>query len=208
MLKSSALCYNYPNGPELSFPDFEVAKDGRLLIIGKSGSGKTTLLQILAGILPPDAGEVAVDDQSLYSMSRGKRDQFRGRQIGLIFQNAIYIQSLSVQRNLRAASYFAGVGVSNNRELDLMERLDIAHKANSLPNNMSVGEQQRLGIALALINQPKLILADEPTSALDDENAMSVYELLTEEAERLESALVIVTHDQRLKNKINATVSL
>lgn len=149
-----------------------------------------------------------MDDQSLYSMSRGKRDQFRGRQIGLIFQNAIYIQSLSVQRNLRAASYFAGVGVSNNRELDLMERLDIAHKANSLPNNMSVGEQQRLGIALALINQPKLILADEPTSALDDENAMSVYELLTEEAERLESALVIVTHDQRLKNKINATVSL
>ncbi len=208
MLKSSALRYSYSKGPELSFPDFEVEKDGRLLVIGKSGSGKTTLLQILAGILPPDAGEVAVGDQSLYSMPKAKRDRFRGRQIGLIFQHAIFIQSLSVRQNLRAASYFAGEEFSGDREMGLLERLSISHKMHSLPKNMSVGEQQRLGIALALVNQPKLILADEPTSALDDENATSVYNLLTEEADRLGSALVIVTHDQRLKNKIKQTVSL
>ncbi len=208
MLESSSLSYAYPEGPELKFPDFSVSSDGRLLIIGESGSGKTTLLQILAGILPPDSGEVKVAHQSLYRMSRAQRDRFRGRQIGLVFQKSLFIQSLTVSQNLQAAAYFAGKTLKNGREVDLLKRLNILDKKASLPQNLSVGEQQRAGIALALINQPQLILADEPTSALDDVHAKAVYELLTEEASRLESALVIVTHDQRLKDKIQQTISI
>lgn len=208
MLESSSLTYKYPEGPAMAFPDFTVSSNGRLLIIGKSGSGKTTLLQILAGILPPDSGEVQVADQHLYGMSRAERDRFRGLQIGLVFQKSLFIQSLTVSQNLQAAAYFAGKSLQKARETDLLERLHISHKRNSLPQNLSVGEQQRVGIALALVNQPQLILADEPTSALDDAHAEAVYELLTEEAARLESALVIVTHDQRLKDKIQQTISL
>ena len=208
MLECSSLSYAYSNGPQLDFPDLSVSSSDQLLIIGKSGSGKTTLLQILAGLLTPDSGEVTVANQSLYNMSKAKRDKFRGRQVGLVFQKSLFIESLPVGHNLRAAAYFAGNELDKEREADLLDRLHIAHKRDRLPHSLSAGEQQRLGIALALVNQPGLILADEPTSALDDEHAEAVYELLTEEAFRLESALVIVTHDQRLKDKIEQKISL
>lgn len=208
MLKSGSLRYNYDQGPELSFPDFTVPRNGHLLIMGRSGSGKTTLLQILAGILPPDEGKVMIDTTSLYGMRKAKRDQFRGQHIGLVFQQSIFIQSLTVSQNLRAAAYFAGNTLSTGKEKEMLRRLDISDKGDRLPQQLSIGEQQRVGIALALVNEPQLILADEPTSALDDLSTEAVYRLLTEEANRLDSALVIVTHDQRLKNKIEQTLTL
>ncbi|HKK63210.1 MAG TPA: ATP-binding cassette domain-containing protein [Bacteroidales bacterium] len=208
MLASSSLTYSYAGGPLLSFPDISVEPDSCLLILGESGSGKTTLLQIIAGMLPPKSGEISVAGKSLYTLSNAERDQFRGRQMGLVFQKSLFIESLTVIQNLQAAAFFAGKTLSRSEGEHLLERLNINDKADSLPQRLSVGEQQRAGIAAALVNEPQIILADEPTSALDDIHAEAVYNLLTEEANRLQAALVVVTHDQRLKDKIQQTLSL
>lgn len=208
MLSTSDLTYSYSKGPYMSFPNISVQADSRLLILGKSGSGKTTLLQIMAGMLPPKTGEVYVGDKSLYGLSKMNRDRFRGRQMGLVFQKSLFIESLTVMQNLQAAAFFAGKYWDKRKGHNLLDRLNILDKANFLPQRLSVGEQQRAGIAGALINEPQIILADEPTSALDDVHAEAVYDLLMEEANRLEAALLIVTHDQRLKDKIKQTLTL
>ncbi len=208
MLEASHLKYKYTSGVTLSFPSIEVTSGDSLLILGNSGSGKTTFLQLLAGIRKPTQGQIVFDGISLDSMSASTLDKFRGRNIGIVFQQPYFIDALTVEENMMASCYFSSMKRDDQRGVQLLDRLNIRQKAKSSPRQLSVGEQQRVGIALALINQPKLILADEPTSALDDNNAQAVLNLLREEADRLGSALIIVTHDKRLKDNIEQTITL
>ena len=208
MLQTTDLHYTYPNGPSFAFPDVKVAREEVLLILGRSGSGKTTLLHLLAGLMAPTSGIVSIDNTALSSLSGSKMDGFRGRHIGLVFQQPLFIRSVNVMHNLQLARTLAGLEADDNRAKQLLEELGMADRASQLPQSLSIGERQRVSIARALMTSPGLLLADEPTSALDDDNCNRVAELLQSAATRHGAALVIVTHDRRLKDRFTNTVEL
>jgi putative ABC transport system ATP-binding protein len=199
MLKSINLSFQYSGSPSISFPDFTAEQGDQWLILGPSGSGKTTLLHLLGGLLSPSTGNITLDDLHYSAFPPAKLDKFRGENIGIVFQKAHAVQSLSVMENLLLAQQLGGKLLDKKKIMDLLDRLQIAHKANEKPNRLSAGEQQRVAIARAVINQPRLILADEPTSALDDKNSTEVQNLLKESADAVKAILLVVTHDNRLK---------
>ncbi|MHA7130247.1 ABC transporter ATP-binding protein [Algoriphagus namhaensis] len=206
LLETKSLSYSHPGQAAISFPDIVLDGQESLLVLGKSGSGKTTLLNLLAGLLSPETGEIFLDGKSITSMNGRELDQFRGRSIGLIFQKPHLLAPLTVEENLKLAPYFGKV--SGESPKALLTELGIAQKAHSSVRTLSEGEAQRVSIARALMNRPKLILADEPTSSLDDENAEKVIKLLQEQAVRIQAGLIVVTHDQRVKNHISNFVEV
>ena len=199
MLQTQNLSFAYPNGPRWTFPDLSVPGGSAMLILGKSGIGKTTLLHLLAGLLRPQNGSVSIHNQDISQLAARELDKFRGQNIGLILQQAHFVQSLTVEGNLKLAQYLAGMPENEEQIFALLESLGLADKASKKCHRLSVGEQQRVTIARAMLNSPKLVLADEPTSALDDYHAQQVIELLESQAKEIGAALVVVTHDQRLK---------
>ncbi|MFM1876381.1 MAG: hypothetical protein RL266_2118 [Bacteroidota bacterium] len=208
MLSTSALTFSYPNGSSFSFPDLNVGENETLLVLGKSGKGKTTLLHLLAGLMEPNGGSIELDGASLATLKGSARDRFRGKNIGLIFQQSQFIRSISVLENLRLARSLAGLKQDGPLVESLLAELGIAERKNAKPNELSIGERQRAAIARTLVTQPKIVLADEPTSALDDENCEAVAALFERTVTGHGAALVIVTHDQRLKNRFQNSVSL
>jgi len=201
IIKTTSLQYTYPGQKPISFPDIQVAASESLLILGKSGSGKTTLLNLLAGLLDPTSGEVILDGIKLSSISDQKLDLFRGKNIGIVFQKPHLIAALNVRQNLELTHFFSK---KKGQEINqLLSDLGIQAKENSSVLTLSEGEAQRVSIARALANSPKVILADEPTSSLDDENTEKVIQLLKAQAAKIGAALVIVTHDQRVKNQVS-----
>ena len=208
MIRTQNLAFTYDRKLEMRYPDFECPAGHSWLILGQSGSGKTTLLNILAGILAPKQGQVLIADTDIHSLSGAKKDQFRGRNVGLVFQTAHFIRSLSVRDNLRWTQKLAGLNIDDARIEALLDRLNILSHLKKKTDQLSVGEQQRLAIARALVNKPKVILADEPTSALDDENCTEVLNLLEHEAQDAGAALLIVTHDNRLTGRIEDQITL
>lgn len=208
MLETKNLQYAYPGQETLSFPDLNFPKGHHGLIIGQSGSGKTTLLHLLGGLLTAKTGSVMVNGINITKLPGSGLDQFRGRNIGIIFQKAHFIDSLSVGENLILAQRLAGLRPDWNRVEELLTRLNLSHKIKSGTERLSIGEQQRVAIARAIINHPSVILADEPTSALDDENAREVINLLEEQASSVQATLIVVTHDSRLKDKFPLQIQL
>jgi len=208
MLKTENLGYAYAGSPPLRFPNIDCAKGEHWLVLGESGSGKTTLLHLLGGLLSPKEGRIVLGDTEMNQLSRSALDQFRGQHIGIIFQTAHFVQSLSVGDNLALAQSLAGMKVNRERIRELLSRLGLEHKLRSKPSQLSVGEKQRASIAQAIINQPAVILADEPTSALDDSNCKQVIELLEEQAQAVDATLLVVTHDARLKDHISHQISI
>ena len=208
MLKTENLGYAYADSPPLRFPNIECAKGEHWLVLGESGSGKTTLLHLLGGLLSPKEGRIVLGDTEMNQLSSGALDQFRGQHIGIIFQTAHFVQSLSVGDNLALAQSLAGMKVNRERIRELLSRLGLEHKLRSKPSQLSVGEKQRASIARAIINQPAVILADEPTSALDDSNCKQDIELLEEQAQAVDATLLVVTHDARLKDHISHQISI
>lgn len=200
MLATSHLAHAYSSQQRFVFPDISCKSGQTLLILGSSGVGKTTLLHILAGILKPKEGNVNIDNTNLYNLSTRALDQYRGQHIGLIFQKPHFVQSVSARENLLLAQNMANKSPNLNKISQLLTALNIDHKGEAKTHRMSQGEQQRLSIARAMVNDPKLILADEPTSALDDKNCNEVVQLMRTQADAANAALVIVTHDQRLKD--------
>lgn len=208
MIATNNLSYQYPGGNKIIFPDMNCQQNDILLLLGSSGVGKTTLLHLLGGILDTQQGSVTIDGQELSSMSGAQKDQFRGKNIGIVFQQNHFVAALNVLENILLAQEFAGHNIDKGKAIDLLARVNMGHKASSAINDLSQGERQRVAIVRALINQPKVILADEPTSALDDQNCFEVLSLLEEQAKAVGSALVVVTHDTRLKDKIAHQVTL
>lgn len=208
MIATSRLSYSYPGGSPLNFPDLSCQQRDLLLILGKSGAGKTTLLHLLGGLITSNHGEITIDGQDISGLSGKKMDVFRGKNIGIIFQNNHFVQALNVLENLELAQSLAGNKVDKKSCLSWLERLNIGHKAKNYLHHLSQGEKQRVAIARALVNHPKVILADEPTSALDDVNTKEVLTILHEQAREAGSALIIVTHDTRLKEIISNQVIL
>lgn len=208
MLKTKDLSFQYPGEAPINFPDIAADPGNPLLILGASGSGKSTLLHLLAGLMNPMHGEINIAGVNITTLSGRKLDHFRGQNIGIIFQRSHFVDSLSVSRNLDLANFLPGLPVNSQRREALLETLAISSRANLTPSTLSIGEQQRVAIARALMNHPEVLLADEPTSALDDVNCQRVIDLLKQAASESSSTLVVVTHDQRIKDQFSHQISL
>jgi ABC-type lipoprotein export system ATPase subunit len=209
MIHCRSIEFQYNSGtPRMTFTDVSCAARDQLLLLGQSGSGKTTLLHLLCGMLQPTTGEIEINGQILQHLNERELDQFRGRNFGIVFQKSHFIQSLTVLENLAIPAFLAGEKFEAAAGLAMLEQLGIGHKAHERPRNLSIGEQQRVGIARALIHRPAIVLADEPTSALDDESTEAVISLLEAQASEAGATLVIVTHDQRLKDRYAQRIEL
>lgn len=208
MLTSKELVFSYNTATSFSFPNVYCNAGETLLITGASGKGKTTLLHLLAGILKPTSGSIHINDQDI-CLIRGKRlDSFRGQHIGIVFQQSHFIASLSVLENIVLAQYLSGRKKDETAAKKLLSDLGVSSQLHKKPALLSIGQQQRVSIARALINQPSLLLADEPTSSLDDDSCYTVAMLLQQQAQQHNTALVIVTHDLRLKNIFPQSIQL
>lgn len=208
MIETKNITFSYQKDQVFLMPDLYCEAGSTILVTGNSGKGKTTYLHILAGLLQPKSGELKIDKQNLFDLSEQKRDEFRGKNIGVVFQKSYFIASLTVLENLEMASWLA-VGKKNTQRADsLLKKLDIEEQAHKLTSQLSIGQQQRVSIARALMCEPKVLLADEPTSSLDDKNALNVVNLLESLAKEYKAALIIVTHDARIKEKFTNQITM
>lgn len=202
MILIEGLHFGYNGANVLDIERLEVAQGEHFLFLGKSGSGKTTLLHLVAGLLRPAQGKIVVADQDITRMSQSALDKFRGQHIGLVFQKPHLITALSVQQNLMLAQYMANLPTDKVRIDEILSDLGLKHKRESRVSALSQGEAQRISIARALLNKPKVIMADEPTSSLDDDSCEQVITLLQKQANKYQATLLISTHDQRVKDRI------
>ena len=207
MIKTNNLSFNYDNKVFFNFKNINLKIGEDLLIIGNSGIGKTTLLHLLAGLLKTDSGSINIYGQELKNFSNHQLDQFRRENIGIVFQRAHFINSLTVKENLQLAQYI-GKKNNNDRIENILKNLNIIDKSDKKTNQLSQGEKQRVSIAMAIVNSPKLILADEPTSSLDDFNCKNVINLLKKQASDYGAQLIVITHDSRLKKHFKKSISL
>lgn len=209
MIQTHSLTFQYPKGTHLfNFPDISLKPKEKALILGKSGIGKTTLLHLLAGLLKPTSGQISIGSTLVNSLSNHQLDAFRGMHYGIVFQKKHAVQSLSVIDNLKARLLFSQKKKDTVYIEAMLAQLDILHCKNKKIVELSEGQLQRLGIAMAVIHDPKIILADEPTSSLDDENCHIVMELLIAQAEQTQANLIVITHDERIKAFFPNIISL
>lgn len=192
----------HPAGWQLHLPALTLECGQHLFIRGASGSGKTTLLNLLAGITQPNKGELWLQGQALHQLSAAKRDKLRAAQIGVVFQQLNLIPYLTVLDNVLLRASFAAKPsqAMRQRAQGLLASLGLAEtlwlqRASAL----SVGQQQRVAIARALLTEPALLIADEPTSALDADNRDAFMQVLLAEADKCQTTVIFVSHDQQLK---------
>jgi putative ABC transport system ATP-binding protein len=202
MFELRDLTHAYNGREVLRVADWRAEQGAHWLVLGPSGSGKTTLLHILAGILRPAAGRATVAGQDLSALAAADLDRFRGRQVGLVLQRLHLIGSLTVMNNLLLAQYLAGLPQDSGRVRETLASLDLGDKGGAYPHELSFGQAQRVAVARATVNRPKVLLADEPTSNLDDARCLQALELLQGQATACNATLVIATHDQRIKARM------
>ena len=171
-------------------------------LIGPSGSGKSTLLKCLGAVLEPSAGRMTLGDEVIYDNGWKVRDLrvLRRDKIGFVFQAPYLIPFLDATDNVALLPMLAGVpnAEARARALELLTALDVQHRAKAMPAQLSGGEQQRVSIARGLVNRPPVILADEPTAPLDSIRAMAVVRILNDMARKLQTAVIVVTHDEKI----------
>src|SRR3972149_3274777 len=182
--------------------DMRVAPGEVVGLIGPSGSGKSTLLKCLGAVIEPTAGRMMLGEDIIYDDGWKIPDlrALRRDKIGFVFQAPYLIPFLDVTDNVALLPMLAGRpnNEARQRALELLKALDVAHRARAMPSHLSGGEQQRVAIARALVNRPPVILADEPTAPLDSERALSVIRILNQMARQYETAIIVVTHDEKI----------
>ncbi|HMT83840.1 MAG TPA: ABC transporter ATP-binding protein [Ottowia sp.] len=182
--------------------NMEVAPGEVVGLIGPSGSGKSTLLKCLGAVIDPTAGRMVLNDEVIFDDGWKVRDlrALRRDKIGFVFQAPYLIPFLDATDNVALLPMLAGVpnGEARQRALELLTALDVQHRAQAMPSRLSGGEQQRVAIARGLVNRPPVILADEPTAPLDSERAMAVIRILNDMARRFQTAIIVVTHDEKI----------
>ena len=182
--------------------NMEVAPGEVVGLIGPSGSGKSTLLKCLGAVIDPTAGRMTLGGELIYDQG-WKADDLRALRrdrIGFVFQAPYLIPFLDVTDNVALLPMLAGMpnAQSRARAMELLSALDVQHRARAMPSQLSGGEQQRVAIARGLVNHPPVILADEPTAPLDSERAMAVVRILNDMAQRYQTAIIVVTHDEKI----------
>ena len=182
--------------------DMQVAPGEVVGLVGPSGSGKSTLLKCLGAVIEPTAGRMILGDEVIYADGWKVKDlrALRRDRIGFIFQAPYLIPFLDVTDNVALLPMLAGKPNDQSRmqAVELFKALDVEHRAKAMPSQLSGGEQQRVAIARGLVNRPPVILADEPTAPLDSERALAVIRILNEMARKFETAIIVVTHDEKI----------
>lgn len=208
------LKFGYSAGADqvvVDLPDWSTKQGEHIFLHGPSGSGKSTLLNLLSGILPSNQGEITLIGQRIDTMSARRRDQFRANNIGYIFQQFNLIDYLSAIDNIRLAQRFCQSDKSNDLKAihKLLDTLNIGKDdRNKKTAQLSIGQQQRIAIARALINNPAILIADEPTSSLDQANQESFMSLLMSQARSLDMTVIFVSHDLSLASHFSRVESL
>lgn len=201
MISVTDLCFSRADGDQVQTLfngfSFDIAAQEQVALLGDSGSGKTTLLHLLAGLLKPDRGQISISGEVISAYNDKQLAHYR-RKIGLIFQHYQLLDCLNVKQNILFQHKLNYPNQAAEEFELLIEQLGLANKLHKLPSQLSGGEQQRVGIARALLNQPKLILADEPTGNLDQARSHQVVEMLTSLCKERQINLVMVTHSQQL----------
>ena len=207
MISVSDLCFHRQDGEQLQTLfdgfSFEIAAQEQVALLGDSGSGKTTLLHLLAGLLAPNRGQIVVNGEVISSYNNKQLAHYR-RKIGLIFQHYQLLDCLTVKQNILFQHQLNFPKQVANELDSLIELLGLSGKLDKLPYQLSGGEQQRVGIARALLNQPQLILADEPTGNLDQARSHQVVDLLTSLCKERKINLIMVTHSQHLTQYLDS----
>ena len=178
-----------------------------VVIMGKSGSGKSTLLGLLAALDYPDSGSVKLGEQTLSALDEDKLAAIRQRDMGFVFQSFHLLPTLTVSENIAFPLDIAR-RPDNARVDELIKAVGLGHRRDSLPNQLSGGEQQRTAVARALVSRPKIVFADEPTGNLDEQNADQVMQLLLDLRQQTGSALVVVTHDPALAEMADRVITM
>lgn len=183
--------------------------DGQFIAVtGASGSGKSTLLGLIAGLDAPTSGEILIDGESITEMKEDGLATLRSEKIGFIFQSFHLIPSLTAFENVLIPMEILGLKNARNRAEQLLVDVDLTNRGHHYPTELSGGEQQRIAIARAFANQPKILLADEPTGNLDSRNGSHIFDLMTDLHSKNNVTLVLVTHDQFLAEKAQRQIIL
>lgn len=189
--------------------DLEVKKNELTAMIGNSGSGKSTFLNMIGGLDRPSAGKLWVDGKNLFTMSESELVNYKKETVGFVWQNngRNMLPFLSAIENVMLPMYLSGEKKKHDKAMELLEMVGMAHKKNSRMNMLSGGEQQRIAIAIALANSPKLLLADEPTGSVDVNTANYIFDVFTE-LNKNGQTILIVTHDMALSKKVKRVVAI
>jgi len=187
---------------------FEIPDGQFVAVTGASGSGKSTLLGLIAGLDAPSSGTITVDGANVTEMSEDDLAGLRSEKIGFIFQSFHLIPSLTAFENVLIPMEIIGLKDARIRAGKLLEQVDLTNRGHHYPTELSGGEQQRIAIARAFANQPKILLADEPTGNLDSKNGQHIFDLMTELHRQNNVTLVLVTHDQNLAEMAQRQVIL
>jgi putative ABC transport system ATP-binding protein len=188
-----------PDGERVEIVDvgsFGVAAGEQVALRGESGSGKTTFLHLIAGILAADAGRVAIDGVEMTALGEPQRDRLRAEKLGYIFQTFNLLQGCTVLENVVLGMSFGPRGADRAHAREVLERVGLGHRLHHFPRQLSTGQQQRVAVARALANRPKLVLADEPTGNLDRKHAGEALKLIREVCRENGAALLLVSHDE------------
>lgn len=212
-LKDVKFAYNIGN-PILDIDSIEISKGERVFLHGPSGSGKSTLLNLFSGVLSPQEGSVKILNNEIKELSQSKRDQFRGDHIGFIFQRFNLINYLSIAENISLpcrTSKIRRQNLSSSMDAEitrLVDQLNLKPYVDKTVSKLSVGQQQRVAVARALIGNPEIIIADEPTSSLDDDVTDKFIELLLQECNEKQTTVIFVSHDKRLAKHFDREIEL
>ena len=199
---------------KIYIPKLEIGRGEKVLLLGESGSGKTTLLSLICGFLSPISGDIFLNEQKLNDLKANKKDQFRSDNIGIIFQQFNLLPYANVIDNITLPLYFSkkrDSRVTNHREtaLNICRSLQLSESTIAMQaNKLSVGQQQRVAVARALIGNPSLIIADEPTSSLDASTQKKFLDLMFRQIEEHKSTLLMVSHDSSISNYFDRTINI
>lgn len=210
ILKANNVFKSYGDLEILKGVSISVKKGEIVSIVGASGAGKSTLLHIIGTLDKPDKGTVLIEGEDVFALNEKQLSDFRNRHIGFVFQFHHLLPEFTALENVCIPGFIAGQDKKSveKRALDLLDILGVSHRANHKPSAMSGGEQQRVSVARALINNPTLILADEPSGNLDSENATALHQLFFDLREKMQQTFIIVTHNEELARISDRTIHM
>lgn len=208
MIVAKGITKKYGNVSVLNGIDLTINSNEIVAITGDSGAGKSTLLHILGSLDKPDAGEVYVNDTNIVNFNAKQIAKFRNTEMGFVFQFHHLLPEFTAQENVALPALIAGKTKNEAMKMaaDKLADLGLSHRLNNKPNQLSGGEQQRVSVARALINNPKIVFADEPTGNLDSKNAIELHELFIKLRDKYKNTFVVVTHNLSLAKLCDRTL--